>query len=283
MKKTFVFVCFILVGCAVLKPNTQTPERLMTVSDYLVTNTRVVSASSTPSFIPSPEPSATISPSSAEELPICSPLEGVSLEKLPDRVVNSYHPPDPGSDDPHHGVDLAEILPETKIAIAGLPVHAVLTGTVAGVIHDRFPYGNALIVETQLYDFPQGSQFLRLLPTPAPTLEAIPILTCPDVPNLSIGNPDRYSLYLLYAHLQSSPTFEIGESIQCGETIGVIGSSGNALNPHLHLETRLGPKGSRFLSMAHYDNSATPEEMATYCLWRVSGLFQMIDPLRLLK
>ena len=58
--------------------------------------------------------------------------------------------------------------------------------------------------------------------------------------------------------------------------------SGNALNPHLHLEARVGPAGTRLDSMAHYDSSASPAEMAAYCLWRVSGAFQRINPLQLL-
>jgi hypothetical protein len=34
--------------------------------------------------------------------------------------------------------------------------------------------------------------------------------------------------------------------------------------------------------MAHYDNTAQIEEMGNYCLWRVSNVFQLVDPLRLL-
>jgi murein DD-endopeptidase MepM/ murein hydrolase activator NlpD len=74
-----------------------------------------------------------------------------------------------------------------------------------------------------------------------------------------------------------------GQAVTCGQTIGAIGSSGNALNPHLHLEVRAGPSRASFSSMAHYDNSASAEEMANYCAWRVSGIFQLIDPLRLLS
>jgi hypothetical protein len=45
---------------------------------------------------------------------------------------------------------------------------------------------------------------------------------------------------------------------------------------------RLGPAGVRFSSLAHYDASATIEEMFNYCTWRVSGLFQLVDPMLLL-
>jgi hypothetical protein len=34
--------------------------------------------------------------------------------------------------------------------------------------------------------------------------------------------------------------------------------------------------------MAHYDNTAQTEEMGNYCMWRVSDVFQLVDPLRLL-
>ncbi len=30
--------------------------------------------------------------------------------------------------------------------------------------------------------------------------------------------------------------------------------------------------------MAHYDNTATQDEIYNYCLWRVSGFFYQIDP-----
>jgi murein DD-endopeptidase MepM/ murein hydrolase activator NlpD len=61
-----------------------------------------------------------------------------------------------------------------------------------------------------------------------------------------------------------------------------VGTSGNSVNPHLHLETRLGPAGFTFASLAHYDTSATQDEMRQYCLWRLSGAFQPFDPMLLL-
>ena len=41
----------------------------------------------------------------------------------------------------------------------------------------------------------------------------------------------------LYAHL-SEATAEIGERVRGGETVGHIGTSGNATGPHVHLELR---------------------------------------------
>jgi murein DD-endopeptidase MepM/ murein hydrolase activator NlpD len=82
--------------------------------------------------------------------------------------------------------------------------------------------------------------------------------------------------------METPPDLQQGDRVECGQSVGAIGSSGNALNPHLHLEARLGPAAARLASFAHYDSSASPEEMANYCAWRVSGLFQVVDPLRLL-
>ena len=163
------------------------------------------------------------------------------------------------------------------IALSGRPVQAVLPGRVAMALAGRFPYGNALLVETSLDRLPAQS----LLPTLAPTVQPLAALTCPTAAPAAWDFAGR-SLYLLYAHLQDPPVVEPGEDLACGQTLGAVGGSGNALNPHLHLEARLGPSGARFESLAHYDPGASPEEMANYCAWRVSGVFQMFDPMSLL-
>ncbi|MBP7356126.1 MAG: M23 family metallopeptidase, partial [Longilinea sp.] len=107
--------------------------------------------------------------------------------------------------------------------------------------------------------------------------------TCPQPETLPDWDNSRRAYYILYAHLQEAPTVQIGEAISCGQGLGTIGDSGNALNPHLHVEIRVGPADAALGNMAHYDNSATPAEMTAYCQWRVSGWFQPIDPLRLLE
>ena len=215
------------------------------------------------------------------EIQVCSPFEEIALAQLPEAVVNPFHPPPPGSDDPHQGVDFAERRPGDQVALEGLPVHAVLSGQAASVIVDRFPYGNALLVETSLDNLPVTWQAQLQLPTPGPTLELRSALTCPPG-SMPSGESEGRSLYLLYAHMKEPVELQPGREVACGENIGAIGSSGNALNPHLHLEVRVGPSGAGFSGMAHYDSSASPEEMANYCTWRVSGIFQLIDPLRLL-
>ncbi len=86
---------------------------------------------------------------------------------------------------------------------------------------------------------------------------------------------------ILSADLQDPPEVQLGQAVTCGQPINHVGNTGNSINEHLHLEVRVGPSGVRFDSMAHYDASASPQEQAAYCTWRISGLFQMMDPQRL--
>jgi murein DD-endopeptidase MepM/ murein hydrolase activator NlpD len=212
---------------------------------------------------------------------LCPPFPGASQAGLLAAISNPFNPPPPGSDDPHQAIDLA--VQENGMALAGGPVQAVLAGRVAMVTQDRFPYGYSLLVETPLDKLPAAWPAELRLPTPAPTLPPPAALTCPDVTPAAPWDETRRSLYILYAHLGEEPAFQPGDPLDCGQPIGQIGQSGNALNPHLHLEVRLGPAGARFASLAHYDNTARPEEMANYCLWRVSNLFQLVDPNLLLR
>jgi murein DD-endopeptidase MepM/ murein hydrolase activator NlpD len=176
-------------------------------------------------------------------------------------------------------VDLAYLTPGTEIALAGKPVYAVLEGQVAGVILDRFPYGNAVLVETRLEDLPPG---LAELPAGPGNPEVLSALSCPEsIIDLPAGGGQ--SVYTLYAHLEAEPELRPEDEVACGTPLGKTGASGNALNPHLHLEMRLGPSGMRFGSMAHYDASASELEMALYCLWRVSGQFVLVDPMEVLR
>ncbi len=109
--------------------------------------THTPAPSSTP-LPPEPTPSAVSA--------ICSPLEGLTLDDLHDILSNPYNPPRPGFDEPHHGVDFAYYRYRDRIGMLGLPVYAVVPGVVAGVVHDRFPYGNTLIIETPLIFPPPG-------------------------------------------------------------------------------------------------------------------------------
>jgi murein DD-endopeptidase MepM/ murein hydrolase activator NlpD len=193
-------------------------------------------------------------------------------------VVNPYHPPKPGSDDPHQGLDLAILDAVQGYAAVGNPVRAVLAGRAAGVTKDRFPYGNMLMIETPFDSTRSPIPDGLVLPTPLPQFLPAGALTCPEFSLQPAAADAPRSLYLLYAHLLQPPEIKVGDQVSCGQIVGAIGQSGNALNPHLHLEVRVGPAGQTFPSMAHYDSSAKTEEVAAYCLWRISGMYQTIDP-----
>ena len=57
--------------------------------------------------------------------------------------------------------------------------------------------------------------------------------------------------------------------------LGEVGATGyNIINPHLHLETRIGPAEGEFSDgMAYYDTRTTEAERSNYELWRTSGEF----------
>lgn len=233
----------------------------------------------TPAITHTALPSTT--PTQPDPFHLCSPLRDIPLEQLAGMVSNPYHPPVPGSDDPHMGVDLADTLPGSQVAVSGREVNAILPGVVAAINPDRFPYGKAVLVETRLESLPADWLAAMALPTPQPSPPAIIALSCPEDGGPA-WNASGRSLYIFYAHLQETAPLQPGSEVDCGERLGAVGMSGNALNPHLHLEMRVGPSGLRFASMAHYDASASLEEMAAYCAWRISGGFQLIDPLALL-
>jgi murein DD-endopeptidase MepM/ murein hydrolase activator NlpD len=215
---------------------------------------------------------------------VCSPLQGFTQADLLARISNPFDPPAPGSDDPHQGVDLGDYDPQSanRMAVAGRTVLAALPGTVALVQEDRFPYGNAVLIETPLEALPAElrAQFDALADWPE--LSAANPLTCPQATTAWQWDDSRRSLYVLYGHLDTIAGLQVGDAVSCGEALGTVGQSGNALAPHLHFEARIGPSGARLGSLAHYDVSASTQEMAAYCEWRVSGAFIWVDPLELL-
>ncbi len=91
------------------------------------------------------------------------------------------------------------------------------------------------------------------------------------------------SLYVLYAHMDSTPKVSLGDPVDACGSLGEVGMTGNTELPHLHMETRLGPSGSVFESMRFYDTRATLEELDAYKLWRTSGVFRHFDPMKLLS
>ena len=251
---------------------TYAPER--TAAPSLITSATERVQSTTPAPRPSTSPT--------QAFQVCSPLQGIPIDQIAAAVTNPYHPPPPGSDDPHAGADISDLIPGSQIARPGMPIQAVLSGQVAMAQTGRFPFGSAILIETPLDQLPQGWVEGLHLPAPLTTPPPRSALTCPEGVLKPAWDTARRSLYVLYAHMQDAPEEKPGQKEACGQVIGKVGKSGNALNPHLHLEVRVGPAGARFTSIAHYDNSATLEEMAGYCAWSVGGLFQVIDPLTLL-
>ena len=243
----------------------------------------------TPSFTKSSIPIYTTPVTSTPDpilvpfLEICSPLQDISLSELPEILKNPYQTPHPGQDDGHHGVDFAYYSRNEHKEMSGLGIYSVLSGHVSGIINNRPPYGNAIIIETDLENYQSSNIFINQLPTPQPVLTPDSRLFCPPGSvDFRVDSSER-SLYLLYAHLLDPPILKIGDPIHCGDLIGFVGNSGFSGNPHLHLETRLGPPGITFDSMGHYSNEINDFEMANYCLWRVSGIFQSFDPMNILS
>jgi murein DD-endopeptidase MepM/ murein hydrolase activator NlpD len=192
-----------------------------------------------------------------QEFEICSPLDGESIITLQEIVSDPYHPPPPGRDERHHGVDFGYYRRGNRLTIEGIGVHTILAGYVAAVSDNRLPYGNMMIIETPARELPEC------------VIEQFQI----DVDE---------SLYHLYAHLQDPPILELGAIVDCGHVLGRVGMTGyNIVEPHLHLETRIGPAGHTFEGMAFYDTTATQAEMDAYLLWRTSGNFSHFDPMEL--
>ena len=259
------------------------------------TQTLLVAPTVTASLSPTATSTSTATPVAFQ---VCSPLQDITLNELSSIVTTPFKAPTVGRDDGHHGVDFAYYHRGSHTEMLGLPVYSVLPGKVIAVVNDRPPYGNAIIIETPLTNLPADfleSLGLQFQPTPA-VLDGR--LTCPTpaappawLPTQSESNPsngsnpstptlpDHYSLYILYAHFKDPPTLAVGDEVTCGEAIGAVGNTGNSGNPHLHLETRFGPSGATFTGISHYNNLATAEEMSNYCTWRISGVFQLFDPM----
>jgi len=189
---------------------------------------------------------------------ICSPLAVHGLQELREIVSDPYRPPPPGKDMRHHGVDFSYYRHGDRTTIQGIEVQSVLPGRVAASLTETFPFGNLVIIET-------SSEYL------------------PEELRSALGITPQRSLYLMYAHMESSPEVMLGQNVSACQPIGKVGKSGNAVEPHLHLETRTGPPGAVFQSMGYYQADHTEQEKANYLLWRTSGTYQHFDPMWLLN
>jgi len=273
MPKFLFLVLLLLLGCSPMQnnpaPSTSTP-------------TNVISSPTT--TLPTSTATATQAPSAAPENPtptqviyeVCVPLELETFDSLKLILSKPLDIPAFGADTGHHGVDFAYFQRDDRESIQGIEIYAILPGNVITTLEDNIPYGYTLLIETPLSDLPQTLQDVLMdgyLPVPDDPHYR---LYCPDVtPPVLTGD---LSIYHLYAHMEVKPEFEPGEPISCGQRIGTVGNTGYSSNPHLHLETRLGPSGAEISNMAHYESSYTLDQLSTYCLWRMSGYFQLFDP-----
>lgn len=268
---------FIILVAAACSPQlvSMTNQTNTIVSPTLtVTSTQTVQPSSTP--IPS-------TPTPELIRMVCSPLQGETLKSISEILTQPFKMPRPGNDDGHQGVDFSFYRRNDKIGIEGLQVFAVLEGKVVTVINDRGPYGNAVIIETPLNSISKALIAQIQIPAAQPTVMPDPRVNCPAGELTFSVDTENQSLYLLYGHLLNPVSLSVGDEVRCGQLIGAVGNTGYSSNPHLHFETRLGPSGARFDSMAYYIDNSTDSERYNYCVWRVSNLFQLFDPIKLLS
>jgi murein DD-endopeptidase MepM/ murein hydrolase activator NlpD len=193
----------------------------------------------------------------ATEIPfnVCSPLAGETISSLFEIITNPFGNPPVGREDLHHGVDFAYYRRGDRLSIEGELIQSILPGFVSASIIDRLPYGNVVIIET-------------------------PKIMLSKYIIDKFGIMEGESLYSLYAHMGQPPQVELGDFVICGQELGTVGKSGyDIVNPHLHLETRIGPSDEIFTGMAFYDTSAVKEEMENYKRWRTDGDFRNIDPM----
>jgi murein DD-endopeptidase MepM/ murein hydrolase activator NlpD len=188
---------------------------------------------------------------------ICSPLSIHTLEELPEIISDPYRPPPPGKEQRHHGVDFSYYRRGDRLSIKGVGVQTVLPGVVSTALAETFPYGNLVIIETPFIDLPEKWV---------------------DALQMQPGE----SIYTLYAHMERAPDVVQGEQLGTCQPLGEVGVSGNAVEPHLHLEMRLGDAGASFNSLGFYKADDTEEERSNYLRWRTSGEFQHFDPMLLL-
>ena len=264
-----LLVVSVLVACG----STMQPRagELIVTETSLATGTPLPTALHVaPTRTPAPvasQPNATKTPRSTStpvqnpptETPfqICSPLALQTIAELHEIVSDPYDPPPPGHEERHHGVDFSYYRRGGRLSILGEGVQSVFPGWVAAAIQNEYPYGNMVIVET-----PGGD---------------LPVWLAEQL-QVEAGE----SLYLLYAHFGEAPLVELGEVVEACQPLGEVGKSGDFNVEHLHLETRIGPAGGEFASMAYYHSRTTAEQRGNYELWRTSGVYRHFDPMVLI-
>lgn len=270
-----LLLLLLISACQVQELQQQTyPETIVLTESVSVT--QVAPTVTIPTASVTPQVTNTEIPVQVE---ISSPLAGVEFGQLSTLIYNPFYLPPDGSDDPHQGVDFSIIDPQSQIAVSGAGVSAIIDGEVAAIMDDRFPYGNAILISTPIESLPLSwKEMIDYMPVPS-VWEKTSALSCPQGWDAKPENAPTDLLYILYAHLQNPLQVKVGEQIKAGSPIGLVGMSGNALAPHLHVEIRYGAEADFSAGMAHYTVSASVDEMSNYCRWRISGWFRPIDPM----
>jgi murein DD-endopeptidase MepM/ murein hydrolase activator NlpD len=266
----------ILVFILTLTACNKTSKALPTITPSQEAQAEETNAQPTPTQS-RPTPTPTLVPTEiAQSFSISSPLEGETFESLGEILSKPLDIPPFGADTGHHGMDFAYFQRGDRNSIQGIKIYSIFDGKTVLSLDDEYPYGYTMMVETPLTDLPEVWQVMLLdLYQPVPDDPGYRLYCPPVTPPQVTG---EYSLYVVYAHMEAKPDFEPGDPIKSGQLLGSVGNSGYSSNPHLHLELRIGPSGANFTTMAHYQNTVTEEQMSNYCLWRMSGYYQLFDP-----
>lgn len=276
MKGWLLIAVFLLAACT---SGTQTPAIIPSTQTAAPTRTETMIPSQTATRIPA---TLTQQPTVTDvAYQVCCPLEEETFDSLRLILVNPLKIPPLGHDDGHHGIDFAYFRRGERESIQGIGVYALIPGKVVLTLENYIPYGYAILIETPLSYLTEPLQEKLLTGYLEIPKDLVYQGQCPTITPPTMTN--GMSVYHLYAHLEVRPTYQPGDAIKCGEQLGTVGNSGYSSNPHLHLETRLGPSGANFTTMAFYQTSYTEEQRANYCLWRMSGYYQLFDPFTLLE
>jgi murein DD-endopeptidase MepM/ murein hydrolase activator NlpD len=139
----------------------------------------------------------------------------------------------------HRGVDILNY-PNDKMQSGKAELHAITSGTVTDVRYSG--EGNANSPYNQSTDSGWGN---------------------------SVQFKDAGGVFHRYAHMRDKPTVNIGDTINAGDILGVIGNTGNSTGEHVHYQIQSGDgseEGSTFLNPLTYFKYHQPTGTATGAL-----------------